>query len=83
MRSTVIIEKRGTGYTCTVSGKQGGGYQGTRAGLDPQAAAAFAAREMIRYAQSNDEGGDLMAPDEVKSLVPEHLWSIPAKSHEK
>lgn len=51
-----------------------------RAGLDQQAAAAFAAREMIRYAQSNDEGGDLIAPPEVKELVPKHLHSIDAKS---
>jgi hypothetical protein len=75
MRSTVIIEKRGSGYICTVSGKFGGGYQMARAGLDPQAAAAFAAREMIRYAQSNSEGGDLLAPPEVLDLVPLHLHS--------
>jgi hypothetical protein len=81
MRSTVIIEKRGAGYVCTASGKFGGGYQMARAGLDPQAAALFAAREMIRYSQSNDEGGDLMATPEVLELVPEHLRRIDAKSN--
>jgi hypothetical protein len=80
MRTTVIIEKRGAGYVCTVSGKHGGGYQMARAGLDSQSAAALAAREMIRYAVSNDEGGDLMAPAEVLTLVPEHLHKIDDKS---
>ena len=76
MRATIIIEKRGKGYIATASGKFGGGYQGARCGLTPQEAATFAAREMIRYAQSNSEGGDLMAPPEVLELVPEHLRSI-------
>jgi hypothetical protein len=76
MRSTVIIEKRGEGYTSTVSGKFGGGHQGARAGLDAHAAAATAARLMIQYAQSNEEGGDLVAPAEVLDLVPQHLRSI-------
>lgn len=80
MRTTVIIEKRGRGYVATVSGKHGGGYQMARAGLDPQSASAFAAREMIRYAVSNDEGGDLIAPEEVICMVPEHLQKINAKS---
>jgi len=78
-KSTIIIEKRGAGYVCTASGKFGGGYQMARAGLDPQSAAAFAAREMIRYAQSNEEGGDLIAPPEIMELVPEHLRKIDAK----
>ena len=76
MRTTIIISKRGAGYIATTSGKFGGGYQGARAGLTPHEAAAFAAREMIRYAQSNPEGGDLMAPPEVLDLVPEHLRSV-------
>lgn len=76
MRSTIIIEKRGAGYIATASGKFGGGYNGARAGLTPHDAAAFAAREMIRYAQSNCEGGDLMAPPEVLELVPAHLRSV-------
>jgi hypothetical protein len=80
MRSTVIIEKRGPGYISTVSGKFGGGHKGARCGLTPQDAASQAAKLMIEYAQSNPEGGDLMAPAEVLELVPEHLRSIPAKS---
>jgi len=76
MRSTIIIEKRGAGYTATASGKFGGGYQGARCGLTPEDAARFAAREMIRYAQSNPEGGSLLAPEEVMILVPKHLREV-------
>lgn len=78
MRSSIIIAKRDEDYISTVSGKFGGWHQGARAGLTPYDAAATAARYMIEYAQSNPEGGDLMAPPEVLELVPEHLRSIPA-----
>jgi len=80
MRTTVIITKRGDGYISTVSGKFGGGHQGRRAGLTPQDASASAARYMIEYAQSNPEGGDLMAPPEVLDLIPAHLRSIMARA---
>jgi len=79
MRSTIIISKRGDGYVSTVSGKHGGGHSGAKAGLTPYEAAATAAKYMIEYAQSNQEGGDLMAPTEVLDLVPAHLHSLPAK----
>ena len=81
MRATVIISKRlgSDSYMATASDKFGGGYQGASAGNTPSDAAAFAVREMIAYAQRNAEGGDLMAPEEVMALVPEHLRSI--KSH--
>lgn len=79
MRSTVIINKKGQGYYSTVSGKFGGGHQNARAGLTPFDAAATAARYMIQYAQSNDEGGDLMAPPEIMELVPNHLKIVDAK----
>jgi len=32
--------------------------------------------EMIQYAQSNEDGGDLVAPAEVRELVPEHLRRV-------
>ena len=79
MRSTIIIEKRGEGYVSTISGKFGGGHKQARCGLTADAAAASAARFMIDYAQSNEFGGDLMAPPEVLELVPEHLRKIDAK----
>lgn len=79
MRSTVIITKRGPGYISEVSGKFGGGHKGVRCGLTPFEAAASAARLMIEYAQSNSEGGDLMAPPEVLELMPGHLRSVAAK----
>ncbi len=81
MRTTVIITKRGEGYISTVSGRHGGGHQGSRAGLTPFNAAATAARYMIEYAQSNPEGGDLMAPPEVLEHVPEHLRTIQASDN--
>lgn len=76
MRTTVIITKRGEGYISTVSGKHGGGHTGARCGLTPYDAAARAAEYMLEYAQSNPEGGDLMAPPEILELVPEHLRRI-------
>lgn len=79
MRTTVIINKRGDGYISTVAGKFGGGHHGARAGLTPYEAAAKAAQYMIEYAQSNPDGGDLMAPPEVLELVPEHLRGIAAR----
>jgi hypothetical protein len=78
MRSTVIITKRGPGYISSVSGQFGGGHKGCRCGLTPYEAAARAAQLMIEYGQPNPEGADLMAPDEVRDLVPEHLRIIPA-----
>lgn len=80
MRSTIIMIKRGEGYFSSISGKFGGGHQGARAGLTPYEAAAKAAQYMIEYAQSNPEGGDLMAPPEVMELVPEHLRSVAARN---
>jgi DNA-binding PucR family transcriptional regulator len=79
MRTTVIITARGEGYISTVSGRFGGGHSGRRCGLTAYEAAAAAARYMIDYAQSNPEGGELMAPPEVLDLVPDHLRSVAAK----
>jgi hypothetical protein len=76
MRTTVIISKRGAGYISTVHGQFGGGHDGARAGLTAYDAAAVAAKYMIRYAKSNPEGGDLMAPTEVLELVPADLRNI-------
>lgn len=76
MRTTVIIQKRGEGYISAVSGRHGGGHSGARAGLTAYDAAARAAQLMIEYAQSNPEGGDLMAPPEVIEQVPPHLRAV-------
>lgn len=80
MRTTVIITKNGAGYISTASGRFGGGHSGARAGLTPYEAAATDARFMTKYAQSNPEGGSLMAPEEVLTLVPEHLRNIEGES---
>lgn len=79
MRSTVIIKKRGEGYIATVCGKFGGGFHGARCGLTAQDAAIRAAELMVQYAQSNNEGCDLVAPQEIIALMPKHLLSIDAK----
>ena len=80
MRSTIIINKRGEGYIADVGSQSGARARaGVRAGLTPHEAAATAAKLMLEYAQSNPEGGDLMAPPEVLELVPEHLRTIARK----
>jgi hypothetical protein len=80
MRATVIIDKRANHYVATVSGKFGGGFMGAHVGTTPEQAAGFAARQMVRYACSNSEGGDLVAPAEVLQLVPDNLRSVPART---
>jgi hypothetical protein len=83
MRSTICIRQRGKGYISTVAGRFGGGHQGARCGLTPQEAATRAAELMIVYAQSNPEGGDLMAPPEVLERVPEHLRAIARRGNDE
>lgn len=76
MKTTVIISKSRDTYTADLVGRFGGGHSG-KAGMTSFDAAAMAARYMLRYAQTNPEGGELMAPPEVLEHVPRHLWSIP------
>jgi len=70
MKSVVVIERRGTSYIASASGKFGGGYQGASAGNTPDEAAIFASREILRYGRGNPEGVSLIAPPEVADLVP-------------
>lgn len=79
MRASVVISKRGEHYYSSVVGKFGGGHTNARAGLTPYDAAVTAAQLMQRYAISNNEGGDLMAPPEVLEFVPESLRNVPAQ----
>lgn len=76
MKTTIIIEKRLKGYSATLADKAGQGYVRSRAGKTPQDAATFAALEMVKHGQTNDEGGEIMAPPEVMELIPEHLRKI-------
>jgi hypothetical protein len=80
MRTSVIITKRGDSYISQVAGKFGGGHRGVTAGKKPYEAAVHAARMMIEYAQTNSEGGDLMAPPEVLDHVPLHLRVVKDRS---
>lgn len=73
MRGSVIIERRHRGHYCiTVADKIGGGYTRYFTG-DAHQVAAEAAVEIIRYAQSNPDGADLIAPSDVCAIVPTHL----------
>lgn len=83
MRSTVIIRKRGDGYVSDVAGRFGGGHKGARAGLSVDEAAITAARLMVQYAQSNPDGGDLVAPDDIIARVPQHLRSIEGRTNDQ
>lgn len=80
MRTTIIIERRHENHHhITVAGQFGGGYQRHLTDYDNERLAALASSEMLKYAQSNPGGGDLVAPDGVIALVPRHLRSIPAQ----
>lgn len=79
MRSTIIVERKGEVYRGTVQGRYGGGYSNAVYGKTPDEAAGKAAAEMVRYGQSNPEGGSLVAPPEVMALVPEHLREVDGK----
>ena len=57
------------GYWCDVQGRFGGGYLGAWAGKDEDAAAAFAAREMIRYGIHRPGGAVLVAPPAIEVLA--------------
>jgi hypothetical protein len=78
MKTTIIIIKRGEGYTATIGATTGTVLQGARCGLTPHDAATWSATMMLRYASldCNPQGGVLMAPPEVLELVPTHLRSI-------
>ena len=78
MKTFIIITQRPglspaqPGYFATVRGKFGGGYQGAHAGNTPDAAARFAAREILRYGSHNRAGYSILAPTEVlQALQPE------------
>lgn len=76
MKTTIIITIKNGKYYSTVNNEGCPGHTNARAGLTAYDAAARAARLMIRYAQTNPAGGDLMAPPEVLELVPPQLRSI-------
>lgn len=73
MRGSVIIERRRAGhYYITVADKIGGGYTRHFTG-DAHKVASEAAKEILRYAQSNPCGAELIAPPEVCAIVPIYL----------
>lgn len=79
MRTLVIVQPRGAGYIASI---QAPAYDvhGVRIGVTAFAAAVKAAQLMIDHAQTNAAGGDLLAPEEVRDLVPTYLREIPPQS---
>jgi hypothetical protein len=73
MRTTVIIAKRANSFISTVSGQHGEGHSEQPAGNSIEEAATTAEKLMNEYAINNPEGGDLIAPEKLRILVPEHL----------
>ncbi|MBU2527710.1 MAG: hypothetical protein KKC03_14025 [Bacteroidetes bacterium] len=70
--STIVIYRRSNGYYyCDAHGCFGGGYSGAFAGIAPEAAAIFAAREKGRYIDTNPTGGSMILPREVRSALAE------------
>lgn len=76
MRSLITISRRQTVYFASARGEFGGGYCGAHAGDTPEEAALFAIREMRRYALTNPEGGDLVAPPDVLAHVSRELRTV-------
>jgi hypothetical protein len=79
MKTTVIVKEAQNGYQITVSTGQGVGETVYTEGDKPFDAAAAAAEAMAKWGVPNEEGAELMAPDEVMALVPKHLRGIDGK----
>lgn len=74
----IIIKEQGGKYFLSVGDRERGLIvQGQRAGLTPDQAAATAAEAMLRYGPIH--GAALLAPQEVRDLVPSELHHIDAK----
>ncbi|MEQ1636729.1 MAG: hypothetical protein ABL903_08545 [Methylococcales bacterium] len=79
MKTTVIVREYQGGYQVTVSTGQGVGEMVYVVSDQPFDAAAAATEAMAKWGVTNEEGAELMAPQEVLELVPEHLWYVDAK----
>lgn len=74
----IIIKERGGKYYLSVGDTERGLIiNGQRAGLTPDQAAATAAEAMLRYGPAH--GAELLAPKEVRDLMPEDLQKIDKK----
>lgn len=75
MKTTIIVEKRGEGYILDLfSDKQT--KRGERCGLTPLDVATNVSRYL---AQQKETGASLVAPAEVKDLIPKHLHDFDAE----
>lgn len=76
--SVIIVHKSEGGYRVSVRGRFGGGFATTRAGV-PSDVAPFVAAQIQRYSMSNPHGGSLIAPPEIRDLIPEAMRDMPAR----
>lgn len=76
-RAAVTITQRGGWYVATVEGPSA--VAGVRVGSTAAEAAAIATQLMLQHAVENPAGGSLVAPAEVRALVPAHLRDVPAR----
>lgn len=75
MKTTIIVEKRGEGYILDIfSDKQT--KRGERCGLTPLDVATSVSRYL---AQQTATGASLVAPPEVRDLIPKHLHDFEAQ----
>lgn len=79
MKTTVIVKEAKNGYQVTVSTGQGVGEMVYVVSDQPFDAAAAAAEAMAKWGVTNDDGAEVMAPDEVLDLIPSHLRCVAGK----
>lgn len=69
MRSSITVTKLNGIYSVDVKGKFGGGFYGANGGNTPEKAALFVLAQKARYIDTNKEGGDIFAPEEVRAAI--------------
>ena len=76
MKSTIVMEKRGSDYRCDAYGKFGGGFRNAFAGKSAVEASFYLITQYHRYVRSNSEGGYIIAPTEVSKLLPNYMLEV-------
>lgn len=76
MGSVITITRRKTPAGYVYMARVSDRYGDTHAGDTAAEAALFAIRAMRRYACTNPEGGDLVAPPDVLAHVPRELRAV-------
>lgn len=83
MKTTVIVrldeEFNPPSWVVSATNELGMVEKVTIIGNKPFDAAAVAAEMMGKYAMGKPQGGEVMAPEEVLNLIPEHLRKVTGK----